>query len=297
MFCYVILHYKNIQDTRKCLDSLIKTAAQTSHFIVVDNGSNDSSGEQLQKEYKSKQVDFLILKDNIGFSKGNNVGFRFAKNNYSPDFMVISNNDVVFHQENFEKQVIKIYSQEGFDVLGPDVYIPKNKEHQNPIFLEGITIQELTDEIEEYKKYESNPSKFKKRLKLHWVKNRIVSQSLVARKLYSRIRNKEEIDYRNEYENVGLQGSCIIISKRYIQNEEKMFDPEPFLYCEEEFLYYKCQDKGYKVLYSPQIRINHEEAASFTYANSNELERLKFMLRQHVAAREMLLDYLKARED
>lgn len=296
MFCYVILHYKNINDTKKCLDSIISTMSPSSRVVVVDNGSNDGSGEELKKEYASIKTDVLILEDNVGFSKGNNAGFRFAKYKYAPDYIIFSNNDVVFYQNDFEKTVENIYNEKKFDVLGPDVYIPKNEEHQNPIFLKGITIQELSKELDEYKDYEKEPSRFKNRLRLHWLKNRLVSKNAVARKLYSVIRKKDDINYRKEYENVGLQGSCIIISKKYIQNEDKMFEPEPFLYCEEEFLYYKCHDKGYKILYSPLIGIRHEEAASFKNANRNEEERLKFMLRHHVESRKMLLGYLEARE-
>ena len=86
------------------------------------------------------------------------------------------------------------------------------------------------------------------------------------------------------------------LSKKYIQNEDKMFEPETFLYCEEESLYYKCYDKGYKVFYSPLIGIRHGEAASFKNANNNEEERIKFMLRHHIESRKMLTNYLYARE-
>lgn len=83
-------------------------------------------------------------------------------------------------------------------------------------FKKGITIQELSKELDEYKEYEKNPSRFKNRLRLHWLKNRLVSKNAAARKLYSIIRKKDDIDYRKEYENVGLQGSCIIISQKSI---------------------------------------------------------------------------------
>lgn len=296
MICYVILHYKNILDTKKCIYSLNKIIDPSSHIVVVDNGSNDGTGEKLREECESKQISVLILSKNLGFSKGNNAGYVFARENYSPDFIVVTNNDVVFNQIDFEKKIKELYKNEYFDVMGPDVYIPKNKEHQNPIFLKGITILELEQELEEYKRYLKTPIKFKKRLKLHWIKNRLISQYPIIRKLNSKIRHKEEIDYRKEYESVGLQGSCIIVSKKYILNEAKMFEPEPFLYCEEEFLYYKCLDKKYKILYSPAISIRHEEAASFRNMVKSDEEKLKFMLENHVKSREMLLEFLKTRD-
>ena len=104
--CYVILHYKNIVDTRKCINSLLKTMDLSSRIVIVDNGSDDNSGKVLKNEFQNfPSVTVLILEDNIGFSKGNNKGYKFAKKNYNPDFIIIANNDVVFYQNNFEKNI------------------------------------------------------------------------------------------------------------------------------------------------------------------------------------------------
>ena len=51
MICYVILHYKNIDDTIKCVESLKNTADYSSRYIIVDNGSGDGSGEKLRQLY------------------------------------------------------------------------------------------------------------------------------------------------------------------------------------------------------------------------------------------------------
>ena len=73
--------------------------------------------------------------------------------------------------------------------------------------------------------------------------------------LYSKFRKKEVLDYRKRYMNVGLQGSCLIFSKDFIDNENKAFDPEPFLYEEEVFLFLRCKKRNYKMLYDPSIGI------------------------------------------
>lgn len=296
-FGYVILHYKNIGETRKCIESLVNTADKSSVFLIVDNGSGDNSGEELKKEYAGlEQCRFLLLEENLGFSKGNNYGYDYMKKNYDVDFIVVANNDIVFYQKDFEKKISEIYVRTNFDVLGPDEYIPWNKEHQNPLFLKGITIDRLEKEIEEYKNYREHPEEFEKRLKVRGIKNRWCSRSALLRCVYSKLRGTENINYKKEYENIGLQGACLIVSKRFIDNEEKMFTPELFLYCEEIFLYYKCMDKGYKTVYCPEIGVRHEESASFKNANKNKLDRLRFMLEHHVIARERVLEYLRERE-
>lgn len=294
---YVILHYKNLNDTIKCIESLLRTTNNDSNLIVVDNGSGDGSGEKLKKKYQDMpQIKVLLLENNVGFSKGNNAGYIYVKKNYDSDFIVVTNNDVVFYQKNFEETIKKIYAQSQFYVLGPDVYIPRYKDHQNPLFKTPINKQQLINEIKEYKYYRKNPLKFEKRLKIHALKNRLCSKYKVINFLYSTLRGKDVLDYKKRYENVGLQGSCLIFSKKFIMKEDKAFEPEPFLYEEETFLFYRCQKKSYKMVYDPSIAIRHEEAASFTNANKDNIQRLKFMLNHHVKAREELLKYLEKEE-
>ncbi len=291
---YVILHYKNLNDTIKCIESLLRTTNNDSNLIVVDNGSGDGSGEKLKKKYQDMpQIKVLLLENNVGFSKGNNAGYTYVKKNYDSDFIIVTNNDVVFYQKNFEETIKKIYAQSQFYVLGPDVYIPRHKDHQNPLFKTPINKQQLINEIKEYKYYRKNPLKFEKRLKIHALKNRLCSKYKVINFLYSTLRGKDVLDYKKRYENVGLQGSCLIFSKKFIMKEDKAFEPEPFLYEEETFLFYRCQKKSYKMVYDPSIAIRHEEAASFTNANKDNIQRLKFMLNHHVKAREELLKYLE----
>ena len=294
---YVILHYKNLNDTIKCIESLLRTTNNDSNLIVVDNGSGDGSGEKLKKKYQDMpQIKVLRLENNVGFSKGNNAGYIYVKKNYDSDFIVVTNNDVVFYQKNFEETIKKIYAQSQFYVLGPDVYIARHKDHQNPLFKTPINKQQLINEIKEYKYYRKNPLKFEKRLKIHALKNRLCSKYKVINFLYSTLRGKDVLDYKKRYENVGLQGSCLIFSKKFIMKEDKAFEPEPFLYEEETFLFYRCQKKSYKMVYDPSIAIRHEEAASFTNANKDNIQRLKFMLNHHVKAREELLKYLEKEE-
>lgn len=290
---YVILHYKNINDTVKCIESLLKNSSEDSQLIVVDNGSNDNSGEKLKDKYIGyNRVKVLLLPSNLGFSKGNNIGYDYARKNRKTDFIVVTNNDVVFYQKDFEDNIKRIYKETKFDVLGPDVYIPRHKDHQNPLFKSPIDIQQLKKEIEEYKFYQHNPDKFEIRLKLHAIKNMLCSKFKFVNCVYNKLRGKDVLDYKKRYENVGLQGSCLIFSRHFIEQEEKAFDPEPFLYGEEIFLFYRCKNKNFKMVYDPQIAIRHEEAASFANANKDNGQRLKFMLEHHVKAREMLLRYL-----
>ena len=92
-YCSVIvLNYfgeKVIEDT---LNALLKLNYPTDKFeiIVVDNNSGDKSREILS-EYskKHKKVRLINLDENLGFSRGNNVGIKQAKGEY----VLLVNND------------------------------------------------------------------------------------------------------------------------------------------------------------------------------------------------------------
>lgn len=74
----VVVHYRGAQQTLDCLASL---AAQrpTPEVVVVDNGSPDGSGQQLEHELASRDgVHLLRVADNGGFGAGCNRGITFA---------------------------------------------------------------------------------------------------------------------------------------------------------------------------------------------------------------------------
>ena len=83
----IILSYNTKELLKKCLESLEEgyEGNKGCEVIVVDNGSNDGSGEWLEqyKEHNKKhEVKVIKNKENLGFAKGNNVGLKEAKGKY-----------------------------------------------------------------------------------------------------------------------------------------------------------------------------------------------------------------------
>lgn len=77
----VIVSY-NVKDLLKaCVDSIFKlTRGVEYEIIVVDNASTDGSVEMLKK---LKGIKLLLAKENLGFTKGNNLGIKEAKGKYA----------------------------------------------------------------------------------------------------------------------------------------------------------------------------------------------------------------------
>lgn len=105
-FSFVILHYNTFTDTIECIDSIKKyISARSRDIIVVDNCSPDSSGSLLKLKYaEDDEVQVLMNSENLGFARGNNVGFKYAKER-GADFIVMLNNDTLLLDNSFCYQV------------------------------------------------------------------------------------------------------------------------------------------------------------------------------------------------
>lgn len=77
---FVVLHYLTTDDTVECVSSIRRCCADGEYqIIIVDNASPNKSGKQLMEKYeKDKDIDLLILENNLGFARGNNVGIAYA---------------------------------------------------------------------------------------------------------------------------------------------------------------------------------------------------------------------------
>lgn len=156
MTAFVILHYRAIDYTRKCV-ACIKALEGGKHIIIVDNASPDGSGAALKAEYKGdKEVTVLLNKENSGFAKGNNFGVRYGKCKLAPDYTVVLNNDVEITQKDFIARVDQIYKDHPFDVLGPDIVSVFSGIHQSPKRMQGYDLEAVRKKMA-YVKRSQNP--------------------------------------------------------------------------------------------------------------------------------------------
>ena len=133
MVCFVILHYMALEETILCVESIRGSVEGEKKIIVVDNCSPNGSIKGLEEKYKDAgDVDVLETGENLGFAKGNNFGYAYAVREYSPDFVVVMNNDMEIRQKDFIGQIYRSFEEYRFAVMGPDIYSTKKKYHQNP---------------------------------------------------------------------------------------------------------------------------------------------------------------------
>lgn len=127
-FSFVILNYNTYNETVDCINYIKKIKNQDNiEIVVVDNNSPDDSGKKIDEYYSDdKKVTVLYSKENIGFARGNNIGFKYAKYEQKADYIILCNSDTEILNSEFCKIVENDYSKYNFALLGPKIILPDN---------------------------------------------------------------------------------------------------------------------------------------------------------------------------
>lgn len=282
-FAFLILHYQTLEDTISCIESITKfdTNIQDDYIVIVDNGSKNGSGDTLIEKYKNFKNIFVIKSDeNLGFAKGNNLGFKFIKENLRVSFIVMMNNDTELIDINFKDNIEKLYNEEKFAVLGPKIILKDG--YINPVVKSAGHIKEIKREI------------FKTKIKLLF--NYFHLEELILDRLkkgYNEMEQKNNRCNPNEKAyNVMLHGCLLIFSTTYIDKFDGLYDGT-FLYCEEEFLYYRLKSNNLLSIYDPNICILHKEYSSTKSINKSNNSYRRFRYKNILKSEKLLLDYLQ----
>lgn len=280
MVSFVILHYKNLNDTLECIDSIKKNSVKGSYsIIVVDNGTLLDNEKAILLKYTK---DILCLNSNLGFARGNNEGARYAIKKYKPDFLCVLNNDVIINQNQFINEIYSIYQKTNFDILGPKI-ITNNGDSVNPFYA-----YQSIDEIDKKIKYSERIIKI--------YKSKILRNILL---LYMKIKHliipiKKLKNGTNSCYNVALHGCCLIFSSKYYKKFKDIFYPETFLYHEEEFLEYRRKKNNLITYYDANLEIFHKEGASLDnlFNGNYNYEKVIFRNKEIIKSLKLLRDVI-----
>lgn len=278
--------------TIECVNQIKKVCSAISfHIIVVDNASLNGSGKNIFEKYAGdSHCTVLLNEENLGYAQGNNVGWSYAKEKLIPEYITVMNNDVLIKDPEFCTKVMRIYYEKRFDVLGPDIYAVKKDEHQNPMWLQLYSEEEVEKIIAERKRWlRYYPFHYYGNVVLEYAK-RIVKQVIHIKQG----KRRENLYYRERFiENPVLHGACLIFSKCFIRNEEYAFNPNTFLYFEEDLLYFQCREKGYRMLYSSDIQVEHLEDVSTDMVFSSDYAKLRMKYENIIKSASVLLELMK----
>lgn len=273
MFSFIILHYKNINETLNCLCKLKLFCNSDCNIIVVDNNSLSSEEENNIKEYTE---DIVKLDKNYGFAKANNKGIKYAKDKYNSKFYIVINNDVEITQKDFLKIIENDYKKYHFDMLGPWIDTPGYS--VNP-FNAYLTKEQIKKEINECNKMiKICNSKLKYNLLMTGVRIKGI------------LKKKEKPENGKELKKgIALHCCAIVFSDDYIKKYDYPFYNDTFLFHEEDFLYQRVLKDSLITVYDPNLKVFHKEGSTMNVVNEQERMKRKFREEERIKSLELLL--------
>lgn len=286
-FSFVVLHYLSLNDTIECVDSILKNIDYENYYIVVvDNGSPDNSGKVLKEKYEThSKVKVILNKKNLGFAKGNNIGFNFAKKELKSDFIALINNDTIIEQKDFIRKILDEFNRSNFHILGPDIISLKDGGHQNPRDLTLQNYDELQAMIKQYKiKLFLNyffADKILENLKKRFLRKPLIKQTIT-----------KAGTWKERAEGVKLHGSALIFSPLYIKRYDGLY-PKTFMYSEEAILYFVAKRDGLITIYSPDVKILHKEDSSTNAVMNYGFKKRRFYYKNFIKSGYALLELMK----
>lgn len=99
----VVLNWNGLSFLQETIPPLLKLDYPDYEVLVVDNGSTDKSIRFLEK---FKKIRIIRNKENLGYSKGKNIGINSAKGKY----ILSLDNDILIKDKNLLNNLFKSYN-------------------------------------------------------------------------------------------------------------------------------------------------------------------------------------------
>lgn len=228
MISVLIINYNTPELVKQAVASVYKYMKDLSfEVIVVDNASSKGSIEKALTNFP--EVILIKSKENIGFGRANNLGFKHGKG----DFIFLLNSDAYLIDSTSVSMMIEYLNQhENVGIVGPN-------------FLKA-------DGSKNYAY--GNLLGFRK----------IISDMGIWE-----IPNESKTDFAtfkvcdsNSTKEVGYLAAAGIIIKRSVIEQLGLFDPKFFLYFEDMELGWRYSKNGFKSVLLPEATIIHLGGAS-----------------------------------
>ena len=232
--CIVVLNWNGAEDTLACLESLAGVISPSCKVFVVDNGSTDGSQEKICAAFPD--IELLLLPCNIGYSGGNNAGFRRARELHA-EFVIFLNNDTIA----------------GHDFCAPLLDTLQSKPSA------GIAVPKIF--------YQNRPDTI-------WYAGGIVTLSTgLIRHVGLRKKNAPEFDRPGV---TGYATGCCFAMRCCDFEAIGGFDETFTMYAEDVDLSLRVRSLGMSIEYVPSSRVWHKVSASLSGAPLRKLVKKSF---------------------
>ena len=248
----IIVNYHSAEMVIDCINSIYdKTRDLRYEIIVVDNASGDGSVELLRETFGEK-IAVIEAPENLGFGKANNLGAKQASGKYlfllNPDTILVNN-------------AIKIL----YDYMEahPNVGVAGG----NLLSLEGMPTPSFCREYDDLRLEKKRAS---------W--GNLLGQRIRTKLNIGQNRPMAEFNHTEEPETVAYIFGADMMMPRALFEKVGGFDPDFFMYAEEEELTWRIHSQGYDVVSVPQAKIIHLEGATLNASHAFNPRQFKMRM-------------------
>lgn len=266
----VILNYNNYTDTINCIDSILCHNTSSVYIIIVDNGSTNESCNVLEKYILTicSTIDIVLLQShkNLGYARGNNIGITHATSLVDVKNIMILNNDTLFIEDIIPGLLESLYNDNSCFIVSPLLYT-KERTIDYHCARKRLTWKDICVNIA----FDVILSKLK------------IKQKSIIDKV---------IDGCDEVAIEIPSGSCMLMKRCYI-SQVGVFDPNTFLYFEENIIYenelrFKLHNK-----IVPKYHLIHLGAQSAKETRSDFLDQCNLNSATYFVNEVLAVNYIK----
>jgi len=212
-----------------CLHSIVPELSNVqAEIIVVDNASSDGSPELVEKQFP--KINLICNKENLGFAKANNIALEKSTGKY----ICLINSDVVIKEKCFDVLISYMDSHPDVGMMGPQIL-------------------DTTGNIQ------------RSCMQLPTLWNTFCT-AIVLDKLFPQCRlfGGKEMTYWNHdsLQEVDVINGCFWIIRREALDQVGYLDGNFFMYGEDIDWCKRFQEKGWKIIFSPEAQAIHYGGAS-----------------------------------
>lgn len=258
----IIMCYNNKKEICKYIELLNKMKECEKIFvcIVINDQTNPLYFEDI-KNSRSCKITVVTPKRNLGYLNGAIYGYTKIRDTVkTKKWVIVSNTDIIYRDENFFRDLCEKQYLEDIWAIGPDIYCPATKEHQNPRYIERISKKRMWFYIVIYSNFilaylYMVTSQLKKKFLKH--KNR----SLDLMEVYL------------------IHGAYIVASEELM--EELVKNPfKGFIFNEEQHIAEIARRNKKKIYFDPTLKLIHNEHT--TTGKMNFLSKYKQMKKSYI---------------
>jgi len=212
-------------DTIACIQSLLDAGATPGQIIVVDNGSQDDSVDQLQRTW-GRAIDLIESERNLGFAGGNNLAIERALAR-GASWVLLANNDTLVAPTFFGELAACVREHPDHALIAPLIVY----EHATPN--QPDVIWSLGD--------------------------RLLPGTLITRSL---LRNRPVPADLPPFIEVDFLNACGLLIRRDVFEDIGLLDERFFMYAEDVDFCWRARRAGYRLGCATRARMRHKVSRS-----------------------------------